>query len=77
MKQSYFRKRTILSSTMVKEMDFFVKDYNELRPHYEHEIYTPDEIHLNPELKNVRPRIKGALKDRIVSNKKRKCIKNC
>lgn len=77
MKQSYFRRRTILSDTIEKEMDYFVDDYNNHRPHYVHEIYTPDEIHNNPDLKNVRPRIKGALKDRIASNQNRKCIKNC
>ncbi len=77
MKQSYFRKRSILSNTIVKEMDFFVEDYNNHRPHYIHQIYTPREIHDNPSLKNVRPRLKGALKDRIASNKKRNCIKDC
>ena len=77
MKQSYFRRRTIIADTMVKEMDFFVEDYNNHRPHYEHEIYTPAEIHSNPSLKNVRPRLKSALKDRIASNQNRKCIKGC
>lgn len=77
MKQSYFRKRTILSDTIEKEMDFFVDDYNNHRPHYIHEIYTPDEIHENPLLKNVRPITKASLKDRIVSNKNRNCIKGC
>jgi len=77
MKQSYFRKRQILSETIVQEMDFFVDDYNNHRPHYVHEIYTPSEIHLDPNLKNIRPRLKNALKDRIASNKKRNCIKPC
>ena len=77
MKQSYFRRRTILSDTIEKEMDFFVRDYNEHRPHYVHEIYTPSEIHSKPELKNVRPRLKSALKDRIASNQNRNCVKKC
>jgi len=77
MKQSYFRKRTILSNTISKVMDFFVEDYNSHRPHFAHEIYTPSEIHLKPELKNVRPGLKSALKDRIASNQNRKCIKPC
>lgn len=77
MKQSYFRRRTIISDTIGKEMDFLVKDYNNHRPHYTHEIYTPSEIHAKPELKNVRPRLKSALKDRIVSNQNRNCIKKC
>jgi len=77
MKQSYFRKRSILSSTIEKEMEFFVRDYNTMRPHYEHKIYTPCEIHDNPKLKDVRPTIASARKDRIASNKKRSCIKKC
>lgn len=63
MKQSYFRRRTILASTIQKEIYFFVDDYNNHKPHYVHEIYTPSEIHNNPNLKNVRPLTKSALKD--------------
>ena len=77
MKQSYFRKRTILAETMVAEMEYFVNDYNNHRPHYQHEFYTPAEIHADPTLKNVRPITKAALKDRIAANKKRSCSKKC
>lgn len=77
MKQSYFKKRIIFSNTIVREMDFFVQDYNDHRPHYIHEIYTPSEIHLRPGLKNVKPRAKDTLYRRIATNTKRNCIKHC
>jgi len=45
MKQSYFRRRSILSHTIVQEMDFFVNDYNYKRPHYIHELPTIKKKH--------------------------------
>jgi len=51
MKSSYFRKKQILSSNIEQELEFFIDDYNNNRPHYIHKIYTPDEIFQNPELK--------------------------
>jgi len=77
MKQSYFRRRTILSTTAVSEMDYFVNDYNNHRPHYQHEFYTPSEVHNDPSLKNIRPITKKTLKDRIASNQKQSCSKDC
>ncbi|MFI1772527.1 hypothetical protein [Thalassobellus citreus] len=44
----YFQDRPILSNTIIQEVDFFVHDYNNVRPHYEYLIYTPNEIYKNP-----------------------------
>ncbi|SFZ96724.1 DDE-type integrase/transposase/recombinase, partial [Chryseobacterium limigenitum] len=38
----------IHSNEFHKVIEFFVRDYNSIRPHYQHQIYTPDEIHDNP-----------------------------
>lgn len=50
MKSYYFRYKEILSTTIYQELKFFIEDYNFNRPCCKHKIYTPNEVHLNPEL---------------------------
>ncbi|SDW83034.1 Integrase core domain-containing protein [Lutibacter oricola] len=77
LKNKYFQDRPILSSTIKREVDFYVYDYNNVRPHYIHKIYTPCEIHNNKSLKNVKPKLKNAFQNRINDNRKTSCVKNC
>ena len=44
LKSRYFQNRPILSTTIKQELDFFVEDYNNNRPHYAHVLYTPNEV---------------------------------
>lgn len=73
MKSSYFRNKQILSTTIEQEIEFFVNDYNNNRPHYIHKIYTPDEIFNNPELKDNIPHLSRVNKKRISDNRKYCC----
>ena len=59
----------IHSNEFHKEIDYFVKDYKSIRPHYQHQIYTPDEIHYQPELINIRPQLECINKDRLQANR--------
>ena len=77
MKQSYFKYRDILSDAIKKEVDFFVQDYNEIRPHYEHGIFTPGEIHNRQELQNCKPALNKARKHRLKANREYRCIMGC
>ena len=77
MKQSYFKYRDILSEVIEKEVDFFVQDYNEIRLHYEHGIFTPDEIHNRQELKKCKPALNKAKKHRLKANREYRCIIGC
>ncbi|WP_184182758.1 DDE-type integrase/transposase/recombinase [Chryseobacterium defluvii] len=56
-----------------KIIGFFVKDYNSIRPHYQHWTYTPDEIHLNPELINIKPTLERINKQRLQNNRNSCC----
>lgn len=72
--KQFLRKRgEIFSHTFHKEIDFFVRDYNSIRPHYHHEIYTPDEVHENPECINVKPLLNRINKERQESNRNSCC----
>jgi transposase InsO family protein len=75
MKSGYFKYRPIHSSMIHQETDWFVDDYNKERPHDVHKWYTPDEIHQNPNLKNVRPHPKN-IKKRIQENRNYCCLEN-
>ena len=54
-------------------IEYFVKDYNSVRPHYQHWIYTPDEIHLKPELANLKPVFERINKERLEANRTSCC----
>lgn len=77
LKSSYFKDRPILSSTIEKEVDFFIHDYNNVRPHYEHKIYTPNEIYKNQSLKNTQQKLENAFQNRLKDNRKYACVKKC
>ena len=59
------------------EVDFFVNDYNNVRPHYEHKIYTPNEIFRTPSLKQIRPILEKSYKARLTANQLTSCENNC
>lgn len=73
LKQHLRKRGEIFANTITKEIDFFVKDYNQVRPHYVHSIYTPDEVHENPECKNVKPVLERINKVRQEANRKSCC----
>ena len=66
-------KGEIHSRDFHKVIEFFVCDYNSIRPHYQHWIYTPDEIHLNPELINIKPQLERINKERLQNNRTSCC----
>ncbi|PQJ79803.1 integrase catalytic domain-containing protein [Polaribacter porphyrae] len=55
LKSKYFQDRPILSTSTKEEMDFFVNDFNNVRSHYEHKIYIPNDIFKTPSLKDLKP----------------------
>jgi hypothetical protein len=69
LKSRYFQNRPILSTTIKQELDFFVNDYNNNRPHYAHVLYTPNEVAKNPALLNVKPRLQKINQERLESNR--------
>jgi len=73
LKQHLRKRGEIFANTIIKEIDFFVKDYNQVRPHYVHSIYTPDEVHENPECVNVKPVLERINKERLEANRKSCC----
>ena len=77
MKYKYFFKRQIVSTAMNNEMEFFVNDYNNVRPHYSHHYLTPFEVHHNLNPLNYKKIIKQAIKDRVVSNREQICNIHC
>tara|TARA_R110002072_G_scaffold298710_1_gene473037 strand:- start:49052 stop:49615 length:564 start_codon:yes stop_codon:yes gene_type:complete len=77
LKSKYFQDRPILSTSIHQEVDFFVNDYNNLRPHYEHKIYTPNEIFRTPSLKQIKPILEKSYKTRLKANQLTSCENNC
>jgi transposase InsO family protein len=73
MKSKYFRGKEIFESTFAQELHHFVQDFNSERPHYAHELYTPDEVHLNPEIKGTRPDLAQARQKRLETNRNYCC----
>lgn len=66
-------KGEIHSQDFHKIIEIFVKDYNSVRPHYQHWIYTPNEIHNNPELIHVKPTLERINKERLEANRTSYC----
>ncbi len=66
-------KGEIHSREIHKVIEFFVKDYNYIRPHYQYWIYTPDEIHNKPELINIKPQLERINKERLQNNRTSFC----
>ncbi len=63
----------IHSRDIHKVMEYFAKDYDFIRPHYQHQFYTPDEIHNNPELINIKPHLERINKERLENNRNSCC----
>lgn len=63
MKSYYFRTKEIHSTTIHKELDFFIDNYNNEKPCNKHKIYTPKEVHQNPELADVKLVLNKSNKD--------------
>lgn len=72
--KAFLRKRgEIHSSEFLKILEFFFNDYNSVRPHYQHMIYTPDEMCENPELSNIKPKLQSINKERLHANRTSCC----
>ncbi len=69
MKSYYFRSKEILSTTIYQELKFFIEDYNNNRPCYKHKIYTPNEVHNNPELANFKLVLENSNQQRLEENR--------
>ncbi len=63
----------IYSYTIHDEIKRFVKDHNENKPTYKHQIYTPNEIHDNPKLADVKPVLEKSNKERLLANRTSCC----
>ena len=77
MMKSYYLKPIIREEDFPEKLKRSVEDINFLRPHHAHLIYTPHEIHRNPELKNVKPVLEKVNYARIAENKAFMCENNC
>jgi len=73
MKSYYFRSKEILSTTIYQEVKFFIDNYNCFRPCYKHRIYTPNEVHANPELASVKLVLERSNQKRLEENRKFCC----
>ena len=58
-------------------MEYFVYDFNIIRPHYAHKIKTPHEAHYNKAVINYNNSLNQAIKERIMSNRQNLCDLNC
>ena len=56
-----------------KLIESFIRDYNSIRPHHQHQIHTPEEIHKSPELANIKPYLERINKERLQSNRSSCC----
>jgi len=73
MKSYYFRKKEIYASTMRDELDFFVTDYNYNKPCHKHRYFTPDEVHLDPDILNHKPILSNCNQARLDANRNYCC----
>lgn len=72
--KAFLRKKgEIHSHDFIKILEFFFKDYNNVRPHYLHEFYTPNEIYESPELANVKPELQRINNERLEANRTSCC----
>lgn len=69
MKSYYFRSKQILSTTIYQELAFFIANYNNEKPCDKHKIYTPNEVHQNPELASVKLVLDKSNKKRLEENR--------
>jgi transposase InsO family protein len=76
MKGRYLKNRKFESvKALFNFLQWAVKDYNELRPHYKHRPKTPAEVYFHKSLGfDHKLRVKRALRQRLQVNKGVKCI---
>jgi hypothetical protein len=67
----------ILNEELENYLDHAIDEYNNIKPHYFHKIYTPTEIYNQPELKNTKLYFEKLNKERIANNKNYSCGKVC
>ncbi len=65
MMKTYYLKQGIPEDQFIEELKFSIENINTRRPHYAHLIYTPDEVHQNPELKQTKPFLQKVNQNRI------------
>lgn len=53
LKQTYLKDKTFSLEELEKYSDYTIDEYNNIKPHYFHKIYTPTEIYNQPKLKNT------------------------
>ncbi|QTE21132.1 DDE-type integrase/transposase/recombinase [Polaribacter cellanae] len=73
MKSYYFRKKEIYADGMQKELDFFINDYNNLKPCHKHKFFTPYEVHLKPDILESKPIISNCNEARLEANRNYCC----
>tara|TARA_B110000114_G_C14930282_1_gene332136 strand:+ start:302 stop:559 length:258 start_codon:yes stop_codon:yes gene_type:complete len=69
MKQAYFRYQPIHSRDFGKHLTHFKYDYNYVRPHHAHTLYTPSEISNNQSLLDVKPILEKVNHERLEANR--------
>lgn len=77
LKQTYLKDKTLNFEELENYLDHAIDEYNNIKPHYFHKIYTPTEIYNQPELKNTKLYFEKLNKERIVHNKNYSCGKVC
>jgi len=76
LKMYYFRKLEVSSENIKDQLARFVREYNNEKPHNQHKIHTPNEIHKKPELKNIKLVLERSSKKRIEYNRNYCCLTN-
>lgn len=77
LKQTYLKNVELSSIELEPYINKSINEYNGVKPHYFHKMYTPDEIYETPELKETKIFFEKLNKERITSNKSFVCGKAC
>ena len=77
LKQTYLKDKTFSFEELENYLAIAINEYNTIKPHYFHKIYTPTEIYEQSELKNTKLLFDKINKDRIANNKNYSCGKVC
>lgn len=77
LKQTYLKNKELTQEDLPDYISKSINEYNSEKPHYVHKIYTPDEIHRNPELKNTKLLFDKLNQQRIQENQNYSCGKVC
>lgn len=77
LKQCFLKNTEVSSFDLKDHVSKSYKEYNNIKPHYFHKIYTPDEVYEKPNLKDTKIFVAQLNKERIASNKAFVCGKVC